>query len=234
MKIEEQYTKIGESITHILGNSLANPDLKLLASNHSFIIDFDIWLEILKDRPEKSIFENAIKEYQISILSNCLGLYQQAFMGLRFFLERSLVAIQFSANEIELNLWKIGERDTYWSELMDDDKGVFSSKFCRAFFPELKGEITHFKAITKKVYRECSEYVHGNNSVINKIPNSLEYSKKLFEEWNSKADIINRIILFTLCLRYLKILKEEELKKVSDSLIEEFNSISPINQIITQ
>ncbi len=93
-------------------------------------------------------------------------------------------------------------------------------------FPELKGEITHFKAITKKVYRECSEYVHGNNSVIDKIPNSLEYSKDLFEEWNTKADIINRIILFTLCLRYLKILKEEERKKVTDSLIEEFNSIS--------
>ncbi|GGW75626.1 hypothetical protein DFQ11_1282 [Winogradskyella epiphytica] len=234
MKIEEQYNKLGESVTSILGSSLANSDLTLLASNHSFIIDFDIWLDILKDRPEKSIFENAIKEYQISILSNCLGMYQQAFMGLRFFLERSLVAIQFSANEIELNLWKIGERDTYWSELMDDDKGIFSSKFCRAFFPEMKNEISHFQAITKKVYRECSEYVHGNNSVIDKIPNSLEYSKDIFEEWNSKADIIKRIILFTLCLRYLNILKEEEITKVADPLIEEFNSISPIKDIITQ
>jgi hypothetical protein len=234
MKIEDQYNKIGESINDILASSLMNPDLETLSSNHSFIVDFHIWLEVLKDRPEKDIFENAIKEYQKSILTNCLGMYQQAFMGLRFFLERSLVAIQFSANEIELNLWKIGERDTYWSELMDDDKGVFSSKFCKAFFPELKEEIKHFKAITKKVYRECSEYVHGNNSVIDKIPNSLEYSEELFEEWNSKADIINRIILFTLCLRYLKLLKVEELKKVADPLIEQFNSITPINQIITQ
>lgn len=234
MKIDEQYTIIGQSVTKILESSLKNPDLELLASNHSFIVDLGVWLEILKERPEKSIFDNALKEYQISILSNCLGMYQQAFMGLRFYFERSLVAILFSANEIELNLWKIGERDTYWSELMDDDKGLFSSKFCKAFFPELKDEITHFKAITKKVYRECSEYVHGNNSVIDKIPTTLEYSKELFEEWNTKADIINRIILFTLCLRYLKILKDEDRKKVSDSLIDEFNSILSINQLITQ
>lgn len=234
MKIEEQYNKIGESVSGILGSSLANPDLELLASNHSFVIDFDIWLDILKDRPEHSIFKNAIKEYQISILNNCLGLYQQAFMGLRFFLERSLVAIQFSANEIELNLWKIGERDTYWTELMNEEKGIFSTRFCKAFFPEIKEEITHFKAITKKVYRECSEYVHGNNSVIDKIPDSLEYSKDLFEEWNTKADTIKRIILFTLCLRYLKFLKDDDRKKIYNSLSEEFNSIIPINQIITQ
>jgi hypothetical protein len=234
MNIEEQYTKIGELTSGIISSSLSNPDLELLASNHSFINDFDVWLEILKDRPESTIFQNAIKEYQISILSNCLGLYQQAFMGLRFFLERSLVAIQFSANEIELNLWKIGERDTYWAELMEDKTGIFSSKFCKAFFPELKEETPHFKAITKKVYRECSEYVHGNNSVIDKIPNSLEYSKELIEEWNNKPDIIKRIILFSLCLRYLKVLKSDERTKVYNSLIEEFNSITPINQIITQ
>ena len=65
MKIEDQYGKIGESINGILSSSLKNPDLEKLASNHSFIVDFDIWLDILQDRPEKSIFENAIKEYQI-------------------------------------------------------------------------------------------------------------------------------------------------------------------------
>lgn len=234
MGVIEYYKTIGSTAINILDESLANEDIDLLSSNHLFISDFSSWLDVLEDRPEISIFKNAIKEYQMSILSNNIGLYQQAFMGLRFFLERTLVAILFSANEIELNLWKLGERDTYWSELIDDNKGIFSDRFCKAFFPELKDEIKHFKAITIKVYRECSEYVHGNQIIIDKIPESMNYSIEIFHEWNSKADTIKRIILFSLCLRYLKGLQKEGVSKIETSLHEEFKTISPIIEIITK
>ena len=116
MNVIEQYKAIGATTMEILDKSLQDEDIDLLSSNHSFIFDFSLWLDVLRDRPEISILQNAIKEYQMSILSNNMGLYQQAFMGLRFFLERTLVAILFSANEMELSLWKLGERDTYWSE----------------------------------------------------------------------------------------------------------------------
>ncbi len=232
MNVTDHYKKLGEQTGEILNMSLSNVDLTLLSSNHAFLHDFSSWLDVLKHRPEISILQNAIKEYQMALLSNTQGLYQQAFMGLRFFFERTLVATLFSANEIELNLWKIGERDTYWTELMDENKGIFSHKFCRAFFPELKEELGHFAAITKKVYRECSEFVHGNKSVIDKIPKGLEYSEQLFYEWNSKADIIKRIILFTLCLRYLKHFTVDERKKIESTISEEFKSIQPISEII--
>ena len=232
MKVNEYYSILGKTTQDIQSNSLGNNDLELLSSNHSFLHDFASWLDVLEDRPEIDIFKNAIKEYQIGILSNNLGLYQQAFMALRFFLERTLVAILFSANEIELNLWKIGERDTYWTELMDKDKGIFSPKFCRAFFPDLKSEVTHFSAITSKVYRECSEYVHGNQTIIEKLPQSLEYSKELFYEWNEKADVIRRIILFSFCLRYLKSMSTDNINKIENSIADEFKSITQINQLI--
>src|SRR5690606_5110362 len=132
------------------------------------------------------------------------------------------------------NLWKIGERDTYWAELMDSDKGIFSHKFVRAFFPELKDERSHFHAITLKVYRECSQFVHGNQSVIEKIPVSLVFSEELFEEWNIRADIIKRVILFSLCLRYLRSFDSKQVKKIENTLSEEFKGISPINEIITR
>lgn len=238
MKVTDHYKKLGQETIEILEKSMANEDLNLLSSNHAFLHDFALWLELLNDRPESSILKNAIKEYQLALLSNNLGMYQQAFMGLRFFLERTFVAIMFSANEIELNLWKIGERDTYWNEVASMDKdskqiqGIFSMKFCRAFFPELKNELYHFFTITIKVYRECSEFVHGNKSVIDRIPERLEYSKDLFYEWNAKADIIKRIILFVFCLRYLNQLKPEEIKKVSVTISEEFKSISQIAEKI--
>lgn len=233
MDVIGHYKTIGDSVIEILNQSLSNEDIDLLSSNHLFISDFSSWLDVLENKPEISILRNAAKEYQMSIFSNSIGLYQQAFMGLRFFLERTLVAILFSANEIELNLWKLGERDTYWSELIDDNKGIFSDRFCKAFFPELKDEIKHFKAITIKVYRECSEYVHGNQTIIGRLPNNLNYSMDLFYEWNSKADTIKSIILFSLSLRYLKGLQKEDVMKIEASLRDEFKTISPIIEIIT-
>lgn len=232
MNIINHYKSLGEKVNTILESSLQENSIELLSTNHSFLHDFSIWLEVLANRPENIIFQNSIKELQISILSCSLGLYQQAFMGLRFFLERTLVAILFSATEIELNLWKLGERDTYWSELIDKDKGIFSQKFCKAFYPELKDEIKHFNVITQKVYRECSEYVHGNQNILDKIPKNIEYSEELFNEWNTKADIIKRIILFTLCLRYLKHFTKEDIKKVENTISEEFKSINEIVQVI--
>jgi hypothetical protein len=234
MKVTDHYKKLGQVTVEIIEKSMANADLDLLSSNHAFLHDFEVWLEVLKDRPESSILKNAIKEYQLALLSNNQGMYQQAFMGLRFFLERTFVAILFSANEIELNLWRIGERDTYWNEIASTDKesrqiqGIFSAKFCKAFFPELKNELSPFFTITTKVYRECSEFVHGNKNVIDKIPEKLEYSEELFYEWNRKADIIKRIILFAFCLRYLNQLKSEEIKKISATISEEFKSIPQI------
>lgn len=234
MKVAEHYKKLGKEALDIIEKSMSNEDLDLLSSNHAFLHDFAVWLDVLKDRPESSILKNAIKEYQLALLSNNQGMYQQAFMSLRFFLERTLVAVLFSANEIELNLWKIGERDTYWSEIAGVDKetkqhqGIFSSKFCRAFFPELKNEVPHFSAITLKVYRECSEFVHGNKNVMDKIPEKLEYSEELFYEWNIKANTIKRVILFVFCLRYLNQFKEDEIKKIAVTILDEFNSIAQI------
>lgn len=238
MKVTDHYKKLGKEAVEIIENSMANDNLALLSSNHAFIHDFSLWLDVLKDRPESSILKNAIKEYQLALLSNNQGMYQQAFMGLRFFLERTFVAILFSANEIELNLWKIGERDTYWNEIAGVDKaskeiqGIFSQKFCKAFFPGLKNELNHFFTITIKVYRECSEYVHGNKSVIDKIPDKLEYSKELFYEWNTKADIIKRVILFAFCLRYLNHLKPEEIEQITVTISEEFKSLPQIAEKI--
>lgn len=232
MDIREHYTKLGSTILTILDSSLDNENLDLFALNHCFIDDFGKMISFLEKRPEYHIFENAIKEYQISILSSILGLYQQSFMSLRFFLERTLVAVLFSANEMELNLWKVGQRDTYWNELIDKEKGVFSSKFCTAFFPELKDEIERFRSITCKVYRECSEYVHANQHVISNIPKSIEFSEYMFNEWNLKTEVIRRIILFVFCLRYLKYLDSTSLSSISSIILDELNSIKKIREII--
>lgn len=229
--LKTHYEELNRKFGSILQLSLHEDRIEIIAKNHSTIFDINIWLEILKNRPEFNILQTAVKEYQMALFSINSGMYSQAFTGLRFFLERTLVAIMFSATEIELRLWEKGERDTYWNEIMDENKGIFSPKFCKAFFPDLKDELLHFKRLTEKVYRECSEFVHGNNSILSIMPDTLEFDEKLFNDWHKKALIIRRILLFVLNLRYSKIIPNIELKTIETLNIEEFGNITPISNL---
>jgi len=232
--IDKHYRELGQRSNEILSESLGAERIGINARSHSAIFDYNAFIEIIKDRPEYDILRIALREYQMSLLSINLGLYNQAFISLRFFFERTLVAILFSSKELELRLWQRGERDTYWNEIVDDDNGIFSHSFCRAFFPDLKDESNHYKNMTKKVYRECSEYVHGNLSVQDKIPETLEFNDFLFSEWHAKANTIRRIILFVFCLRYLKFLKADSLETIVTITMEEFGHLPAINSIFNK
>jgi hypothetical protein len=229
--ITKHYQELGQKSNDILIKSLDPERLELIAKSHSSIFDYNSIIEILKDRPEYDILRVALREYQMSILSLNLGLYNQAFISLRFFFERSLVAILFSSKELDLRLWQKGERDTYWNEILDENIGVFSHSFCRAFFPDLKDEVKHYRIMSQKVYRECSEYVHGNLSVQNKIPENLEFSEFLFSDWHSKANTIKSIIIFSFCLRYLRFINVEKLKDIESVILEEFGHLPAISTI---
>lgn len=230
--VKEHYTELGEKCAAILIESLESTRTELLAKSHSSVFDFNSLIETIRERPEYNILRTALREYQMGILSLNLGLYNQAFVSLRFFFERTLVAIMFSSKEIEFRLWQKGERDTYWNEVIDEDNGIFSHKFCRAFFPELKDESRHFKMLSQKVYRECSEFVHGNLSVQDKIPENLQFSEDLLKEWHNKSNTIKRIIIFAFCLRYLRHLEAGALKSIETIILEEFGTLSPIKSIL--
>lgn len=231
MDIKEHYISLKELSNEVLEQSLIDDNLTLIAKSHNILFEFNTWLEILNNKPEIHILKTASKELQFSIMTLNFGFYSKSFSGLRFFLERSLVAVLFSSQEIELKLWEKGERDTYWKEIIDENKGIFSHRFSNAFFPELQDEIKHFRSLTQKVYRECSEFVHGNNSAIQSLPNNLEYNVDLFENWHKKADSIRRIILFALNLRYLKHLNQDDFKRLENINIDNFNNIKPIQEL---
>lgn len=231
--ISSYYANLSEKCNDILTESFLLGRDTTVAPSHAFIFDYTNWLEILEERFEHSIYKMAIREYQTALLSNTIGLYNQAFLGLRFFFERTLVAVLFSANEMDLRLWHRGERDTYWQEIIDENNGIFSNKFCRAFFPELKDERIHFQRIAQKVYRECSEYVHGNLGVQSKIPESLGFDEFLFNEWHAKADVMKRVISFCFCLRYLPQLNRDKLRLIESNTLDQLGHISGIRELFS-
>ncbi len=226
--IKETYLSFVAKCQNITTQSLTDENIPRIGLNHSSIDDYNAWYTIIESRPENIMFKSALREYQMSLLAGVLGLYNLAFTGLRFFFERTLTGVLFSTKEMELRLWMKGGRDTYWAEICDDDKGIFSHNFCVAFFPELKDEIKHFKVLATKVYRECSEYVHGNISTQSKVPDTLNYSDELIKEWNEKADTMKSILTFAFCLRYLPYLSEKEKKVVESCVLDQLSHVEPI------
>jgi len=232
IKIQDFYKALSEKCIEISNDSFSDEEkIKVIGKSHSFIDDYNSWLSVLSEKPEYYILQIAIREYQTALLANVLGLYNLAFTGLRFFFERSLIAVMFSSKELDLRLWEKSERDTYWNEIIDNDAGIFSHRFSRAFFPDLKDECLHYKRMSEKVYRECSEFVHGNIISQKKVPETLIYHQDLSQEWHQKVVTIRSVIFFTFCLRYLNFLKPHQLSKIENCALDEFSHISPIRSI---
>ena len=57
---------------------------------------------------------------------------------------------------------------------MDDNEGIFSKKFVQAFEPLFADEAYGMKEIAKKVYRECSEFIHNNYGATSLLPNLIK------------------------------------------------------------
>lgn len=237
--------KINSTIdASLLDVSLANN----LALCFSFVEDYENWLICIGERLESILFVNSIKVYQDALGCMLEGKYQSAFMGLRYCFERTLCGVYLSSSEIDLRTWLGGGRDTYWVEIVgkegkdvdgsingedgNSDKGLFSYKFVRAFFPELLDERMHFRRIAASVYRECSEYVHGNPNALAQIPKHIEYNKELMSLWCDKALTMKRVICFVFAMRYLGGMTEEKKGILAPIIKEELASVKPIINLL--
>ena len=202
---EEHYKHLYDKCGEILIASFGE-DGNLQSESHSFVLDFEKWIYVLADRPEVVLFKAALREYQFALLSVVLGHYRQAFMGLRMFLEQCIAGVHFSACEIELRIWLRGERSIVWDSLVNSENGVFSSRFAKAFCQNLAEYSAEYGSIAKKLYHECSEYVHGNPNTSANLPEQLTYSAEVFADWHEKARNIRLVISYALALRYLPFL----------------------------
>ena len=218
------YQKSGE----ILAESLSEENIKLQNSSFNFIKDYHNWIDILSKRPESMLFFQAVREYEFALISLALGQYRHSFMGLRLFLELSLAGVLFSSSEIELRTWLAGKRDILWSEIIDENRGIFSMKFTGAFFEELFSESPNYRIIAGKIYRECSEYVHGNAEAFNRLPTELTFDQKTFEDWHQKAENIRLIIVFAFSCRYLRFISDTELRMIEHAVLSNLAHISNI------
>jgi hypothetical protein len=191
-----------------------------MARSHAFVADLAQWVDELKVRSEIAVLQTAAREYQFSIVALSFGQYRSAFSALRLSLELLFAGIQWSANERELREWKRGQRDSNWATLIDGENGVLSKQFIRLFSEPLADEAPVYRSIAATLYRECSEYVHGNASTHIDLPERIIFDGDTFEAWHKRASSMRLVTTFALAARYLSDLDEPRRAKMEAMVLE--------------
>ena len=229
MDYAELARRQNRSSTQILEESLSSDDcIVALTSNYRIVADIALCVSVIEDRREKILLEHATKEYQFALFALHQGFYRHAFSALRLSFELLLSSIEFSANELALRQWESGALDINWSRLLSLDSGVFSKNFIRAFSLGLEDRGMHFRSISEKAYRECSEYVHGNAATHAQLPPDLTFSRSSILAWSDKSQSVHIVFLFLFFARYVADMSESRRKIIEESFLESLGYIKEV------
>jgi len=218
-------TRFGEIIT-LSFNSKHEP---LLSTLFQFVDDLTLWQSMLECHADTTILVSAIKEYELGFQAAVCGQYRYAFIAQRYFIEQICRFIYLSTNELHLRHWKLGLRDVSWGALTDKENGIFSKIFIRAFYPEIDDEGDRVLSIVSKLYREASEFVHGNFDKMKVIPSQIEFNLEMLLKWLEFMETSKFVALFLLFMRFSKDIDKANIHKFEDMARDELLGIEGFN-----
>lgn len=228
MDIQEYFAKLNSESQTVFSQSISQKE-KLGKLHHlsSCIYEFS---NCVPDPQEKRILETVSAQLESSNYNLILGLYRQAFSSLRLALEMGLAAIYFSASKLEMHEWLDGRMDIKWSKIIDEENGVLSKRFTRAFFSELVDDVESYRINASNVYRKLSEYVHGNNETWVNGSIRIIYKEDYFDLYCEYYRVASETILFSAVCRYAKLFDESERESLQ-FLPEEFSHIYKLREL---
>jgi hypothetical protein len=230
--LQKHYRELHSECAAVMAESICSANEAKVARSHQLAQEIELWLSELGTRRESALLRVAAYEYQFALLALVQGHYRHAFKGLRLVLELTLQSVYLSAHELELREWLENRKDTIWAAVVDDGDGVFSARFVRCFFPTLESQVGPHGAIAKKVYRECSECVHGNIPKHIPLPQSLAFSQAVFDLWHAKADVVALLVHFVLVMRYLQDVPQDSRQKLEVALLSRVGHVQEIRLVL--
>jgi hypothetical protein len=198
---------------------------------HNDAGELDCLAKLISDRPEAQMYKLARLEFQHALYSVAFAQYRQAHVSLRLFLELSLSAVLFSGHEIDAHLWMKGRKDSNWSSVISNETGIFSKQFVGAFFEDMKEFSAEYLAMASKLYRECSEFVHGNRSSFDGIDTEIAFNKDIIESWLDRAETASLLVKFAFLTRYLPHVSSDTRGELEQMALEQFGKLEPIQAI---
>ncbi|WP_158658359.1 hypothetical protein [Achromobacter sp. AONIH1] len=212
----------------------ANGASAALIASHNYLLDYDSLKMAIAQRPEATVLESAVKEYQFALFALTSGQYRHAFGGLRLFFELMLATVQFSAHEIDYRMWAKDSKDIHWSALKDPQSGVFSTNFVKAFNPAFSECAKQYLAVAEAVYRECSEFVHGNAGTHAILPADIAFQEQAFFSWHDKAKTMRLAIIFAFSARYLNYVTREAADRMEPIITDALGNLPPVQAMFSK
>ncbi|MDX5460150.1 hypothetical protein [Micromonospora tulbaghiae] len=167
-------------------------------------LDLDVmaWEQELLGRPEVGQLTAARRELGFAIYAASAGLYLHAYAGLRLFLELSFASVYFSANELHRRRWVADRADFSWAKALDENDGVMAPSFVREFSETAAKDAAQFAKDAASAYRHCSQFIHGKVAVTSLLPDAMQFSPLVLQDWLATAVKSARTVLFLLYARY--------------------------------
>ncbi|EPY7082118.1 hypothetical protein ACXEH0_002666 [Klebsiella variicola] len=234
MDVVGNYNLLFDQSKGVFNTMLDKVGSKSLVTSHNYLLDYDKLMVAINDRPEAAVLVVAVKEYQFALYALCSGQYRYAFGGLRLFFELMLSVVQFSAHEIDFHLWSKDKKDINWATLKNQENGIFSNNFIRAFNPDLAGSGKQYAAIAESVYRECSEFIHGNALTHQNLPNDISFHEEAFSEWHKKSSIMRLAIIFAFSSRYLNHIDQQKMIIIEPVIMDVLGHLQPIQDAFSK
>lgn len=232
MTAEDYIRKVNSQIQELLDSSLSeNSNIINIGVDTSK--SFQIWLEIIPEDSYKVLLSNSIQALELALISQTYCLYRNAFSSLRLSMEMLFGGVYFSTALIDFIEWSKSSKDLNWGTINDFDNGVLSHRFYNAFFSEIETDCQTYHTRAKDLYRDLSEYVHGNHHTWKIDSEALKIEKGEIELFKKCLLEYNEIAIFVLCLRYLKGLNKSNLEKVEPIIMQSLNHIIPIHIYLT-
>lgn len=200
---------------------------------NNFVCDVEKIIQSVKGRREYMVFLYSIKELSNSLFAAISGNYRHAHTSLRLFMELFMAAIYFSAHEIKLRNWLSNESDSdiKWSTISSGEFGIFSSKFIRAFCPDMQSFGEQYRAIACKVYRECSEFVHGNIGTQKFTDANINYDPNILNDWMERVEGVRLCFIFLFFARYIEDVSKEDIVDLVGMIVDDFRHIPAMQGI---
>jgi hypothetical protein len=234
ISIHDHYRRLIKHSGTIVEAMLADEEaVQAITVSHNYLLDFGLLKQAITNRPEKNVLDAAVKEYQLALFALASGQYRYAFAGLRLFFELMLATVQFSAREIDYRLWAKDSKDINWSALIDTQSGVFSRNFMQAFNPEFEDSLKQYSAISAAVYRECSEFVHGNAGTHTTLPTDIEFHRLTFFDWHDKAKTMKMVIVYVFCARYINYISAEAKNAIEPVAMDSIGHLAAIQALFS-
>ncbi|MDN5098739.1 hypothetical protein O8C85_09355 [Aliarcobacter butzleri] len=234
MNIKDYLKKFQGETSKIFNTATQDENIKKLGEVHhisAFIYEFS---ECLFESNEKKMLITVSSQIEMSLLNLTLGMYRQAFSSIRLAFEIVLGVVYFSVNKLDHIEWIKGANDIKWSKLIDEENGILSKRYSKAFFEELSNEMSNYNSKAKEIYREMSEFVHGNYDTWEKSGLALKYNQKLENQYFVLFKKMTKVVLFVLCSRYLKSIDTEKLENISEFIMEEMKDVDEIRKYLSK